>query len=147
MGVGYLSWPQIGLFFFFVQVVPFGLGLFLTAILSLRVTAGAAAFTITAFTAFFTLLLAAVFAVVGGLATHVLKTKELIEAGVEGDFLVCGFRQHHGQGALQMLLVLIAHQLHGADGVKSFGGRNAHVGVAQCANEVADGAIHAHGET
>ena len=111
MGVGYLPRPQICIFFLFVQIVLLGLGfgLFLAAILSLRVTASAAAFAITAFAAFFTLLLAAVFAVVGGLATHILKAEELIEAGVEGDFLVCGFRQHHGQGALQVRLVAVAH--------------------------------------
>ena len=43
-----------------------------------------------------------------------------------------------------MRLIAVAHKLDGADGVKGFSGGNAYVGVAQSANEIADGAIHSH---
>ena len=45
-----------------------------------------------------------------------------------------------------MRFVLIPNQFDHAHGVQGFSGGNAHVSVAQGANEIADGAVNTHGQ-
>ena len=93
---------EVFLFFLFKQVVlvfTFALALFALATgLRLSVATRSATFAVATFFAVFFGRFASQRVV--GFATHILEGKELVKAGIEGDFFVLGLSQHQGQSAL-----------------------------------------------
>ena len=72
-----------------------------------------------------------------------LKTKEGVEAGVEGQLLLRRLGQHQRETFLKLLPILHAHAVHRAERIERLCGRDAHLRHAKGADEALEGGVHA----
>ena len=72
-----------------------------------------------------------------------LEAKEGVEAGVEGQLFLCRLRQYQGEAFLQLLPILHAHAVHGAERIERLRRGDAHLRHAEGGDEALEGGVHA----